>query len=367
MRADIPALSVVVLTYNRAGQVLDTLARLCALPDRIDIVVIDNASTDGTARRIAEAFPQVELVGAPCNLGAAGRNLGIARVHTQYVAFCDDDTWWDAGSLTRASAILDSAPSVGVLNARVVVGEHGAPDETCERMRDSPLDSDGLPGPALIGFMAGACVFRTDLYKQVGGYEPKLFIGGEETLVSLDVMSAGYAIVYMDEIILHHHPSPIRDSRQRRRLLARNTTWVACMRLPWSEVWRAIFEAFAVMRTEGTLRDDLPALLSGFAWALSRRRVIPGQVRTHASHRARRRPAHAVRGPSRARRLNRAFVPIRTKRNLVRIASKRKSFLSFGRRHNECYIDQTGSCDARRACAMNRSTEGPISENRIDQ
>ncbi|MDR5835529.1 glycosyltransferase [Caballeronia sp. LZ034LL] len=271
-------LTVVVLTYNRADQVLDTLARVTALPDPIHIVVVDNASSDGTAERIVAEFPEVELVVAPGNLGAAGRNLGVARVQTEYVAFCDDDTWWHAGSLSRAVDILDAAPRVGVLNARVVVGEHGATDETCERMRASPLPHDGLPGPALIGFMAGACVFRTSVFRQTGGYEPRLFIGGEETLMSLDVLSAGHEIVYADELVLHHHPSPLRDSAQRRKLLARNAAWVAWMRLPWREAIMTTRDAFRTLRAEASLLRDLPELLRGIAWAAARRRVIPSRV-----------------------------------------------------------------------------------------
>lgn len=271
-------LTVVVLTYNRADQVLDTLARLAALPERIRIVVVDNASCDGTAARIAASFPFVELVISPDNIGAAGRNLGVARVTTEYIAFCDDDTWWSPGSLSRAVRILDAAPRVAVLNARVVVGEHGASDETCERMRASPLQSAGLPGPALIGYMAGACVFRTVVFRQVGGYEPKLFIGGEETLVSLDVLTRGHEIVYADELVLHHHPSPLRDSAQRRRLLARNAAWVAWLRLPLAEALRATGRALRVMRAEGSMPRDLPALVAGIAWALRRRSVVPARV-----------------------------------------------------------------------------------------
>ncbi|SAK90107.1 transferase [Caballeronia temeraria] len=272
-------LTVVVLTYNRAAQVLDTLARLAALPDRIGIIVVDNASTDGTAERIAASFPFVDLVVAPVNLGAAGRNLGVARVKTEYVAFCDDDTWWSPGSLSHAVAIHDAAPRVAVLNARVVVGEHGKTDETCERMRESPLPNEGLPGPALIGFMAGACVFRTEAFRAAGGYEPKLFIGGEETLVSLDVLGAGHEIVYIDALVLHHHPSPLRDDALRRRLLARNAAWVAWLRLPLGEALHATRNALRVSRAERSLRRDLPRLIAGIAWALARRRVIPARVR----------------------------------------------------------------------------------------
>ncbi|WP_250535144.1 glycosyltransferase [Caballeronia sp. AZ10_KS36] len=276
-------LTVVVLTYNRADQVLDTLARLAALPDRIDIVVVDNASSDDTAARIAQAFPFVELVVAPSNMGAAGRNLGVAKVRTEYVAFCDDDTWWSPGSLTRATEILDAAPRVAVLSARVVVGENGDADETCERMRVSPLGANGLPGPALIGYMAGASVFRTSVYRQMGGYEPRLFIGGEESLLALDMLDHGHALVYADELVLHHHPSPIRDSALRRRLLARNAAWVAWLRLPLSEALHASMQALAVMRREGAFWRDAIQMLRGLPWALSHRRVVGAHVQVMRS------------------------------------------------------------------------------------
>lgn len=272
-------LTVVVLTYNRSDEVHDTLAKLAALPDRFDIVVVDNASTDGTAARIAAAFPFITLVIAPANLGAAGRNLGVAHVSTEYVAFCDDDTWWAPGSLSRAVKILDAAPCVAVLNARILVGALGTPDETCERMRESPLRSEVLPAPALIGYIACACVFRTNVFRQVGGYEARLFIGGEETLVALDVLSAGHEIIYIDELIVHHHPSPIRDSAQRRRLLARNAAWVAWMPLPLVEALRETRNAFRIIRMEHSTSSDLRVLLAGIAWALSRRRVIGERVK----------------------------------------------------------------------------------------
>jgi GT2 family glycosyltransferase len=242
------------------------------------VVVVDNGSTDGTPRQIAERFPYVTLVIAQTNLGAAGRNLGVAGVSTEYVAFCDDDTWWHAGSLQRAVQLLDATPRAGVLNARVLVNEAGETDDTCQLMARSPLDTSGLPGPSLIGYMAGACVFRTSLYRQIGGYEPRLFIGGEEELASLDVLASGFAIVYAEELILHHHPSPLRDSSLRRRMLARNAAWVAWLRLPWREAWIATRVAINVLRREGKFRHDAFALLTAIPWALARRRVIPNDV-----------------------------------------------------------------------------------------
>jgi hypothetical protein len=95
--------------------------------------------------------------------------------------------WWEAGSLARAVRVLDASPGVAVLSARVLVGESLELDETCVRMRNSPLESADLPGPPLTGYIAGACVFRTGVFRAVGGYEPRLFMGGEEELVALDL------------------------------------------------------------------------------------------------------------------------------------------------------------------------------------
>jgi GT2 family glycosyltransferase len=271
--------TVVVLTHNRVEQVLDTLAKLVALPDRPSVVLVDNASTDGTARRVSLRYPSVRVVTSKTNLGAAGRNLGGACVTTDYVAFCDDDTWWEANSLARAVSILDAWPEVGVLSARVVVGEEEASDATCALMQVSPLDARALPGPALIGYMAGASVFRTAVFRRAGGYEPKLFIGGEEELVALDVLASGLAIVYADDLVVHHHPSTLRDSARRRRLLARNAAWIAWLRLPMPEAWRTTLRALVLMRREGTLLRDAAAMFAALPWALARRRVIPPRVR----------------------------------------------------------------------------------------
>lgn len=271
--------TVVVLTHNRVEQVLETLEKLLALPDCPNVVLVDNASTDGTTQRVSQHYPSVRVVASKTNLGAAGRNLGVACVATEYVAFCDDDMWWQANSLSRAVSILDGSPQVAVLGARVVVGEDEALDSTCALMKASPLGARGLPGPALIGFLAGASVFRTDVFRRVGGYEPKLFIGGEEELVALDVLASGLAIVYADDLVVHHHPSTLRDSALRRRLLARNAAWIAWLRLPIGEAWRATLRALVLMRREGTLLRGAATMFAALPWALARRRVIPPSVR----------------------------------------------------------------------------------------
>lgn len=275
---DAARVSVVVLTYNRAAEVQRTLQHLCALPEQPPIVVVDNGSTDGTAQQLQTRFPHVTLVRCERNLGAAGRNLGVARVATPYVAFCDDDTWWAPGALARAVHVLDACPGLAAVAARVLVGPQQREDPTCALMARSPLPCEGLPGPALIGFMAGAVVMRVAAFLDAGGYEPRLFIGGEERLLGLDLAARGWRMAYVAEVVTHHHPSPLRDAPRRRGLLARNDVWIAGLRLPWRWVGRRTRLAFrGTPRLVGKLRLA-GALVSGLPWVLARRRVVPPNV-----------------------------------------------------------------------------------------
>ena len=202
--------NVVVLTHNRVSELARTLHRLEGLADVAHIVVVDNASTDGTGTHVQRHFPRVELVHCEKNLGAAARNLGVACVDTPYVAFCDDDTWWAEGSLHKACALLARHPHLAAVAARVLVGEREVVDPTCERMAASPLPPAGLPGLRLAAFMAGAVVMRTDAYREVGGYDERLFLGAEEALMALDLLVLGWQMMYSHKVVVHHHPSSAR-------------------------------------------------------------------------------------------------------------------------------------------------------------
>lgn len=277
-----PRVSVVVLTHNRAGELARSLRRLLDLPERPRLVVVDNGSSDDTAARVSRDFPAVTLVRCPVNLGAAGRNAGVQRVTTRYVAFCDDDTWWAPGALTRASDLLDAHPGIGAISGRVLVGEEERLDPACVRMAASPLDARGLPGPALIAFMAGAAVMRTCAYREVGGYEPRLFLGAEEQLMAFDLGARGWQMVYAADVVTHHHPSAARDPSARRIAVARNRIWIAWMRLPARSAMRATLRQLREARSVGLSRRVLLDTARGIGWALSRRSVVPERV--HRMH-----------------------------------------------------------------------------------
>ncbi|TCT10162.1 glycosyltransferase family 2 protein [Paralcaligenes ureilyticus] len=265
---------ILVLTRNHRAQLLNTLESLRQMPGRWPIIVVDNGSSDGTAAAVASRFPKAMLIRATRDLGAAARNIGVAYVHTPYVAFCDDDTQWEPGALDRAADLLDAAPDVAVLSACVQMGATREPNPLCSSMMHSPLAREHLPGPQLLGFMAGACVMRTRAFYDVGGYWPPFFLGGEEALMALDLAARGWRIIYADDVVARHFPASELDTRQRQYLLIRNAIWLAWMRWPLRAAWRETHIQFTQAHRCRIFGRVLLQVLLGLPRALRRRKVI---------------------------------------------------------------------------------------------
>jgi GT2 family glycosyltransferase len=273
-------ISVVVLTHNRREWLRATLQRLRELPERPPVAVVDNGSEDGTAQMVRREFCDFALLRVPMNLGAAARNIGANWAATRYVAFCDDDTWWHPGALPLAGDIMDRHPDVGALTARLLVMRDGGRlelDPTSVVMGSSPLPSDGLPGRAILGLLAGATIFRTSAFRAAGGYHPRLFIGGEETLLALDLAARGWHLIYAPEVMAYHHPCPIRSHQQRRHLMARNAIWSAWLRLPAGAALRETVRTFPALLREGGVPGCFE-LARALPWILRERTVIPASV-----------------------------------------------------------------------------------------
>jgi GT2 family glycosyltransferase len=286
-----------VITYQRRPEALAAVARLVDLPERPPIVLVDNGSADGTADAVRARFPQVDVLALDRNAGAVGRNLGVERLRTPYVAFCDDDTWWEPGSLTRAADVLDACPRLAVLNARIVVEPGGQDDPIVAELRDSPVPGpDWLPGPALGSFLAGASVVRRDAFRAVGGFSSRLWLGGEEELLATDLLTAGWEICYHADLVVHHAASPVRDRTRRRRDGLRNTLWFTWLRRPIGPALRRT--AFLAASAP---RDRISALawwdaLRGLPWVVTHRRRRPPAVETRLA------PLDAAQRASKARR-----------------------------------------------------------------
>ncbi|WP_078855002.1 glycosyltransferase family 2 protein [Streptomyces sp. NRRL F-5135] len=268
--------TVVVITHDRRPEVLRTLSALRDLPERPHVIVTDNASGDGTAAAVARDFPEVELLRAALNLGAVGRNLAVGRVRTPYVAFCDDDTRWEPGSLRLAADLLDRRPALAAVTARIVVQPSGEEDPVVAELRDSPLSGPAwLPGPALGSFLAAATVMRTDAFVEAGGFHPGLWLGGEEELLATDLQRRGWWLSYVPGLTIHHHASTVRDSTARRVLGLRNTLWFTWLRRPLVPALRRTCHLSRTVPRDLASARAFGRALAGLPWVLRQRDPVP--------------------------------------------------------------------------------------------
>ncbi len=229
-----PSTSFVIASRDRSGELVTVIERLLDTTD-CPIIFVDNASRDDSVqaagRLVARSASRLEVVALSDNLGAVGRNVGVAHCRTPYVAFCDDDSWWEPEAPSIAEDIFDGHPTVALLAGRTVVWPERRDDPLVAMLAASPLGRDpALPGPSILGFLACSSMVRKDAFEGVGGFSALLHFRGEERLLAWDLAASGWDLCFCAELVAHHQPSRVRPSspEQDARSLRNDvlTTWL---------------------------------------------------------------------------------------------------------------------------------------------
>ncbi|MEH0108457.1 glycosyltransferase [Tersicoccus sp. MR15.9] len=291
--------TVVIATRNRRDELLANLRH-----HEAPVIVVDNASTDGTAAAIAAEFPEVRVIPLMVNAGGAGRTLGAQFAHTPYVAFADDDSWWAPGALATAADVFDAYSGLGALAGSLVVGPDEDPDPINAVLAASPLGTPpGWPGPALLGFVACGTIVRRRAFLAVGGFDDVVRFPGEEERLALDLVDAGWQVAHVAAVRAHHHPSLDRDPDQRRQAqLVRSRILTAVLRRGWPVVAR---QAGAALFSSTGRRGLVAAMRRVPAALRARRRLSPATEASLAALRSGTTPTPGSAGDPR--------VPIRTR------------------------------------------------------
>ncbi|MFI1423056.1 glycosyltransferase family 2 protein [Streptomyces sp. NPDC020731] len=266
---------IVIATRDRSASLARTLGRLLDLPERPEILVVDNASTDDTRARLARDFPTVQVLSLPFNRGALARTDGVRRLRTPYVAFSDDDSWWAPGALELTAKLMDTHPRLGLVSAATLVGPAEEPDPLNEVLGASPLGpARDLPGTQVLGFLACASVVRREAYLDAGGFHPLLFFGGEETLLAYDLAARGWGVTHCPDLVAHHHPDPApRNGRP--AVQRRNELLTAWLRRPVPHALAGTRDLAADARRDPTARQALRQTLTRLPAALRARHPLP--------------------------------------------------------------------------------------------
>ena len=280
--ADRPAdhLGIVIVTRNRIETLLETLERLAALPDRCPVVIVDNASDDGTPARVRARFPGTTVIALTSNQGGVARNYGVRHLQREYIAFADDDSWWAPGSLARAVAHFAAAPRLGLLMARILVGPEERLDPACAEMARSPLPrAADAPGPALLGFVACGAIVRRSAFLAAGGFDPRFGTGGEEALVAMSLAARGWQLAYVEDVVAHHHPSPRRPNMRERHVEGiSDRLWEAWLRRPLGPALRITAHHLRLARTDEINREGVVRAARELPRILRQRRVVPRAI-----------------------------------------------------------------------------------------
>lgn len=199
-------LSVVIPTWNRLQDLRRTLASLAAHDGPpFEVIVVDNASTDGTAAWVAEEHPGVRVIRLDRNLGPTGaRNAGVAQARADYVVLLDSDTEPLPGAFSEIASHFDADPGLGAINGLQIDlrtqrpwwwwGPHGHPvEEWIDREFDTAYKIE-----------EGASGVRRSAYLAAGGFDERFFMLVEGRDLAARLVRAGYRIRYCPEVRFQH-------------------------------------------------------------------------------------------------------------------------------------------------------------------
>ena len=221
--------SFVLATYNRRDVVLETLSELakCELDRRhFEIILVDNASTDGTPDRVAD---QVDLlIRLDRNAGSCAKAYGVKRASGRYIVFLDDDSYPRPDTIRRMIAKFEHDPKLGAAGFSV-------------HLPDGRLEGAALPD-VFVGCGVG---FRAEALRGCGGLDPTFFMQAEEYDLSFRLVAAGWNIKVFDDLHVEHRKTP--TARRSARTIyydTLNNLRVAARYLPdeYFEAYRADWE-----------------------------------------------------------------------------------------------------------------------------
>lgn len=248
--------SILVVSYETRDMTLAALASAVreTRDVSIELIVVDNASTDGSAEAIAAAFPEARLVASKENLGfAAGNNLAATLARGDYLLLLNPDTVVLDGAIDRLVAFARARPEARIWGGRTLFADGSLNPSSCWR-RMTPWNlfcrATGLTGffPAS-GFLNGEAyggwprdtvrevdivsgcflLIRRDLWQRLGGFDPTFFMYGEEADLCLRARAFGARPAVTPQAGIIHHGGASERTRAGKmvKLLAAKATLIA--------------------------------------------------------------------------------------------------------------------------------------------
>jgi GT2 family glycosyltransferase len=209
------SVSVIVVTYNARRHISACLDSVLAQAyPELEVVVVDNASSDGTAEVVRERFPTVQLIESGSNLGyGAGNNLGARCARGEVLVFLNPDAVAEPGWL---QALVDGMCSAGRQLATSKITLLNDPQRLntsgnqihflgLSYCRGFKQDRSAFASPELVSGASGAALAITRaLFEQLDGFDEGLFLYHDDVDLSLRALLAGERCVYVPDSVAQH-------------------------------------------------------------------------------------------------------------------------------------------------------------------
>jgi len=218
---DFPLVSVVILNYNGL-KYLDGILKACldsvlkSNYPNLEVIFVDNGSTDGSAEFVARHYPKVRIVKNRCNLGfSEGFNRGIKASRGKYIALLSNDMTVDSNWLNPIISFMEENPKVGLAGfKRIILGTKDIIDgiggnlylsgrvKSIGRLEIDRGQYDTIRED--LDYIGGAMVIRRETLNKAGLFDPNFFIFSEDIDLCYRIRKNGYKIVYIPYSIIYH-------------------------------------------------------------------------------------------------------------------------------------------------------------------
>ncbi|WP_426592763.1 glycosyltransferase [Cellulomonas sp. McL0617] len=210
--------TVVLVNYKGADDTITALQAFADIDwptDRLELVVIDNDSGDGSVERIRTAVPTATVIDSGSNTGfAGGCNLGVAHASGEYVAFLNNDARPDKGWIRSAVEVLEGDRTIGSVASKVLDWDGRLIDYVDGSLtwfgmgykREVEKPETGAYDTAKdVLFGTGAAMFvRTELYREVGGFDERFFMFYEDVDLGWRLNLLGHRVRYVPGSVAYH-------------------------------------------------------------------------------------------------------------------------------------------------------------------
>ncbi len=230
-------LSIVIVNYNVKDYLHLCLDSVTASIQNLDaeIIVVDNASIDGSAAMVRDLFPQVILIANKDNVGfSKANNQGVAVAQGEYVCILNPDTVVGENTFNDVYAFAKAQQKLGIIGVQLVDGTGRFLPESKRNIPTLKVSLNKMIGDARhyyashltnaqtgkVAVLVGAFMFMPRaVYTEVGGFDERYFMYGEDIDLSYTVLQAGYVNYYLGDTAIIHFKgeSTVKDKRYRKR------------------------------------------------------------------------------------------------------------------------------------------------------